>query len=488
MAEAVAMRAAFLRLGFSADAANALTDNQGIDSVDTLKFLEDHDVENLCKVIRRPGGQIQQAGAAIPNPGTQVSLQAELNLKLACYWAKHQVRVSRPTATADITLDNIRALRQMRLSEIAHKDPEEAPTLDEVDWPKNMEALEEYLGGFLGETGIPLAYVVRKDEAVPPAANDPSNNYDSRFEEMVARAGHSDVNGELLDTFVADRQRVWELLSAICRDSDCWTYLKTAQRTKDGRLAYRSLYDHYLGPNNVDNLATMAERRLSSLTYNGETRRWDFEKYVRNQVDQHLVLEALTEFGYSGIDERSKVRHLMDGIKTDALDSVKTRIMSDAALRGDFNACVSLYKDFISQSDSKKKARSLQISAVGTKEGGDDGSDVEDRYYPGPEFAALTDRQKDKLRKIRLARTGKKDKNKGPKSKAKRAKQQIKKKKKWTRQVSAIAASVVKEMKKQEKQDTQEDESESEEDEPTTGGGGPNRNHQALTRQRGRRS
>ena len=39
MAEAVAMRAAFLRLGFSADAANALTDNQGIDSVDTLKFL-----------------------------------------------------------------------------------------------------------------------------------------------------------------------------------------------------------------------------------------------------------------------------------------------------------------------------------------------------------------------------------------------------------------------------------------------------------------
>jgi hypothetical protein len=485
MAEAVAMRAAFLRLGFSADAANALTDNQGIDSVETLKYLDDHDVENLCKVIRRPGGQIQQGGATIPNPGTQVSLQAELNLKLACYWAKHQVRVSRPAAAADITLDNIRALRQMRQSELAHKEPEEAPTLDEVDWPKNMEALEEYLGGFLGETGIPLAYVVRKDEAVPAAANDPSNNYDSRFEEMVARAGHRDAQGDLLDTYVADRLRVWELLSAICRDSDCWTYLKTAQRTKDGRLAFRSLYDHYLGPNNVDNLATMAERRLSSLSYIKETRRWDFEKYVRTQVDQHLVLEGLTEFGYSGIDERSKVRHLMDGIKTDALDSVKTRIMSDAALRADFNACVSLYKDFISQSESKQKARSLQISAVGTMEGGDDSSDVEDRFYPRPEFEALTDRQKEKLKKIRQARTDlKKNKQKGPKSKAKRSKQQIKKKKKWTRQVSAIAASVVKEMKKQDQQDGQED---IEEEEVPTTGGGPNRNHQALTRQTRRR-
>ena len=50
--------------------------------------------------------------------------------------------------------------------------------------------------------------------------------------------------------------------------------------------------------------------------------------------------------GYAGIDNRSKVRHLVAGIKTTTLDSVKTRIMSDAVLRQDFDACVNLYKDF----------------------------------------------------------------------------------------------------------------------------------------------
>jgi hypothetical protein len=35
----------------------------------------------------------------------------------------------------------------------------------------------------------------------------------------------------------------------------CWEYIKPAQKGKDGRLAYEFLFDHYLGPNNVGNMA-----------------------------------------------------------------------------------------------------------------------------------------------------------------------------------------------------------------------------------------
>ena len=61
----------------------------------------------------------------------------------------------------------------------------------------------------------------------------------------------------------------------------------------------------------------------------------------------HSILESLVEYDYVGIDKRSKVRHLMDSVKTKTLDATKAQIMANANLRTDFNACVTLFKDFI---------------------------------------------------------------------------------------------------------------------------------------------
>ena len=81
-------------------------------------------------------------------------------------------------------------------------------------------------------------------------------------------------------------------------------------------------------------MANLAEDKLKNTVYNDEKRRWDFEKYVNTHKQQHLVLEqGLTEHGYVGINPRSKVRYLLDGIKTNQFDAVKTRIMSEERLR-----------------------------------------------------------------------------------------------------------------------------------------------------------
>ena len=84
------------------------------------------------------------------------------------------------------------------------------------------------------------------------------------------------------------------------------------------------LKDHYLGKNNVDNMSPRAEAKLKDTSYSGEKRRWNFEKYVKTHVDQHAILTGLVEHGYSFIGDMSKVRHLMAGIKTKVLDTVKT--------------------------------------------------------------------------------------------------------------------------------------------------------------------
>ena len=38
-------------------------------------------------------------------------------------------------------------------------------------------------------------------------------------------------------TFKTDMMKVWDLISEIMRDLECWTYVNSDQRTRDGRKA-----------------------------------------------------------------------------------------------------------------------------------------------------------------------------------------------------------------------------------------------------------
>ena len=99
-------------------------------------------------------------------------------------------------------------------------------------------------------------------------------------------------------------------------------YVHPAQHSKDGHSTNLNLHGHYLVVNNIDNMSTLAEAKLASTSYDGEKHHWNYEKYVKVHVDQHMILAGL-EHGYAGIDERSKAHHLMQGIKTHVLDPVK---------------------------------------------------------------------------------------------------------------------------------------------------------------------
>ena len=139
------------------------------------------------------------------------------------------------------------------------------------------------------------------------------------------------------------------------------------------------LFDHYLGPNNADNLASAAERKLETTTYTREGKHWNFEKYVQLHVEQHSIIEGLVEHGYSGIDNHSKVRFLLAGIHFNRLNAVKTQIMANPALWTDFAGCVTLFQDFISQvQSSNQEGATFNISAVETSSAG---GKVQDRYY-----------------------------------------------------------------------------------------------------------
>jgi hypothetical protein len=182
-------------------------------------------------------------------------------------------------------------------------------------------------------------------------------------------------------------------------ETDANAVIKPLKDKCDGRGAYLAIWNHYLGPNNVDHMANEAEKILATSRYHAETRTYTFEKLVLTHLKAHSILASLVEHGYVGIDERSKVRHLMDSIKTKTLDAAKAQIMANANLRSDFNACVALFKDFIAQERSANGAE-RQISAVASAGGVNNDYD---RYVPDPEWQALDKDEKDKYIAARKA-------------------------------------------------------------------------------------
>ena len=148
-----------MQIGFSAEAATVITDAQGIDCMEELDILNDGEIENICKVVRRPGGTNPITNVA--NLVIQVSLRDDNNLKLARFFLKHKVRTRRVAVATNIILDNVHILRELKESKKEHKDPMVSPVIDAKNWPKTIESLEEYLRGRIGVEGVPISYVVR---------------------------------------------------------------------------------------------------------------------------------------------------------------------------------------------------------------------------------------------------------------------------------------------------------------------------------------
>jgi hypothetical protein len=126
----------------------------------------------------------------------------------------------------------------------------------------------------------------------------------------------------------------------------------------------------------------------------------------------------LKYYGYAGIDDPSKVCHLLKAIKTTELDVCKTQVMSSPTFRDDLAANVELYSTFIKQ--MKAENPQLNVSEVifafrensknSYRKRGSSGisnvsnAAVYDRFFEKHEYHALTPDQKNTLWLKRLKR------------------------------------------------------------------------------------
>ena len=52
-----------------------------------------------------------------------------------------------------------------------------------------------------------------------------------------------------------------------------------------------------------------------------------FQKYLTLHKGQHIIADGLMEYVYSGVDENSKVRVIMNSINTNALNACNAAIL-----------------------------------------------------------------------------------------------------------------------------------------------------------------
>jgi hypothetical protein len=438
-------------LGFNKHAIKDITDEEDCNTPTCYSDMEDTNVASLCKTIRKRN--------------INISMKAEENLKLLCFFTRFHSLMGKEPDPSHMNVHMIRSFKTFKQQVEEHKDGD-VPEIPKwvTDWPKVFESLLECFATRRGCKNVPLQYVVRQNEI-------PNNSgpFDSKDEELIAQVPLFDSNGKWTAEAKADSATVWNILQGLFLNHSAWTWVRPYQSKRDGRGAYLNLLDHFLGENTIDNQATAAETELQNTFYQGEGRRQNFDMYVSKLYSCFTTLEGLAKMEgstYQPMDEASKVRVLMNNIKTSTLDPVKLQIYASPAHKKSLAKAVGLYTDFIrAMKASGTGNRTATIAAVSTLD--DDGVEadmnVEDRYYKRKEYAKLTRAQKKGLRILREKRGHQ------PNKKQKRDKRNKNKDKDMVqisrRDVKKVQT-LLTEKEKSDKSDESEEESEGEEPPP----------------------
>ena len=83
-------------------------------------------------------------------------------------------------------------------------------------------------------------------------------------------------------------------------------------------------------------------------------------------MTEHNIIEGLIIYGYTGIDNRTKVLYLCNGIKSSAFAPVQAMVLANSELRHDFTRCITLFADYIQQD---KLSSTHKLAKMGTDDG-----------------------------------------------------------------------------------------------------------------------
>jgi hypothetical protein len=254
----------FAACKFSKEAADMAIHVYNVSSGDTLAYLREADCVSLCTSIQRPY-YTNQGGQGFPVGPIQSG-----RLKLAAHLFKHHMRsnIEYPyNATEEMILD----FDPQYQVEVNYKRPadSEIPKLRYDTFAADLKVFTATMtnGSFRGVHGTPMGYVFRKNVRVEPALDKrpethtpDGQSYEGalmvrrldnfRYSEEECEAALEDGRG--LPSFHVDNAAFHDILTVAVRDDSALLILmQPTERSKNGRKAYKLLYEQCLGQNYV---------------------------------------------------------------------------------------------------------------------------------------------------------------------------------------------------------------------------------------------
>ena len=105
-----------------------------------------------------------------------------------------------------------------------------------------------------------------------------------------------------------------------------WAHVKMLDKTQNGRQVYHTLHKHFFGGNKVVTHLTNILLMLQGLNYTGDSKNFNFDKYVTNNVQQHNLAVSLINYGGTELDEHLKINYFLRGIQSSDFDAAKASI------------------------------------------------------------------------------------------------------------------------------------------------------------------
>lgn len=336
---------------------------QGLENISSFLGMTDNDIDELCVNMRRPGGLIPNPGHLddpdlpeyITDPGVAVGRIFQERLKQLSFYYSYIVIVGRNFVANQATVEElVRLWKYKKNIESIKRTNREADTefpdkFSNAKTPREiLETIENWITEHYGMENIPLAYIIREDQAVPRIADDPlplgQPSYNS---ELTRRAAH---NGE---TWMANNGKVWQMIRHVTHGTDAWAFVKSYARSQNGRDAYFALKSHYMGVDFVNKIKLSADAQLETLNWNGKARNFSWEKFISR------LTSAFADLAENGEpkSESEKVRKLLRAITDPTLNVAKAVVQGDPRYAEDFQAATSYLAGQLSTAEAMTSNR-----------------------------------------------------------------------------------------------------------------------------------
>ena len=309
------------------------------------------EVETMVKNLRQPRGN---------QPGVWIGAVHTKNLKALVWWARDKKRRNQ-----EIDIDEFdEAKLEECIVKLEVDDKDEDAKVDAPgqlkladDWVRWELALYNYLMSITGASGVPLAYVIRKEI-------DDVDDY--VFENDVERLIHeAPLEGPI---FNADNHQVYRIIKSKLVGTDNWEWISQYDRTENGRATMNTLRTHYDGPGEITKRVARAEAQIQALHYKSE-QTFSFERFITKLNGAYQVLQEHKE----GLTERKKVSLMCDKIQNNnpSLVAAVQFVRHTPDLCTDFRAAANKLSEsvssiFPSQDRPQNDRFKRKVSAVGS--------------------------------------------------------------------------------------------------------------------------